>query len=310
MDDFQTAVDDYLWSLRFERNLATNTVTAYRRDLRALSRTLAARPEGPPARLVDITPDDIRAALAALRDAGLSGRSVARHVSAWRMFFRHLVAAGALSASPLGTVEQPRAHRRLPNVLSEAEVADLLAAGDDDEREALRDLAMLELLYATGLRVSELVRLRVQDVDWQQGIVRTVGKGAKERLVPFGEVARDRLRFYIERARPAFLVGPRGQGVKGAARETLFLTRRGRGMTRQGFWKLLQRHARAAGLTSAPSPHTLRHSFATHLLAGGADLRTVQGLLGHADIATTQIYTHVDRRAVRATFERCHPRAR
>jgi integrase/recombinase XerD len=202
----------------------------------------------------------------------------------------------------------PKQGRDLPDVLSQEEVLRLLAAPGTAHDRAVRDTAMLETLYATGLRVSELVNLMLSDVDFDRGLVRCIGKGRKERLVPIGEIARARLVDYLEKARPSLARG-NGRVRKGPQAQSLFLTSQCKPMTRQGFWKLVKRYALVAAIDKPISPHKLRHSFATHLLAGGADLRAVQALLGHADIGTTQIYTHVQRDRLREIYDRFHPRA-
>lgn len=293
------AIEGFLRHARLERNLSGNTVTAYRRDLERFrefceQRLELHRPEA-------IDREVIVAYLVELREAGLHDRSVARHLSSLRGLSRWLVDRGEFEESPAALVDVPNQPRSLPDVLSPAEVERLLAAPGDLDARALRDTAMLETLYATGLRVSELCALRLEDVDLERGVVRALGKGRKERLVPIGEAARGAILRYLDQARPE-LGGSAGQGE-------LFVNGRGQPMTRQGFWKLLKRHAEAAGIDKPISPHRLRHSFATHLLAGGADLRVVQALLGHADIGTTQIYTHVHRRRLRQIYDRHHPRA-
>jgi len=228
-------------------------------------------------------------------------RSQARALSAIRSFHRLLVAERLCTADPTENMGSPRPGRRLPGVLSGGEVERLLRAPDPRTPAGRRDRAMLELLYATGLRVSELVTLSVNDLHLETRMVLARGKGSKERLVPVGAPAAEAVRLYLASARQALLRGRRTQD--------LFVTPRGARMTRQGFWKLIGRYARGAGIGKRISPHQLRHSFATHLLAGGADLRAVQAMLGHADIATTQIYTHVDRTQVRRLYDRHHPRA-
>lgn len=304
-------IDDYLWHLRFERDLSPATLEGYEGDLQRLLETLAAD-GGAPGAWSAVTREHALSHLARLREEGRAPRSVARASSALRGFFKYLVAEGRLVASPMAHVSAARRSRPLPKALSEADVELLLAGvarpADTDPR-TLRDAAMLELLYATGLRVSELVSLRVQDVALDRGIVRATGKGRKQRLVPVGEEALGAIRRYLAHARPELLARTGGR-TRGRVPDALFVTHRCQAMTRQGFWKLLRQRARAAGVETPFSPHSLRHSFATHLLAHGADLRSVQKMLGHADIGTTQIYTHVERRQILETFDRCHPRAR
>jgi integrase/recombinase XerD len=291
------ALDPFLEYLVVERGLAQNTLEAYRQDLTRYTEYLAAQGKEPDR----LDRADVPRYLLALREAGLSPRSVARHLSAIRRFHRFLAGEGGSGEDPTAHVEAGASWRRLPDVLSPAEVDRLLTASPASPLE-LRNQAMLELMYASGLRVSELVGLRLGDPDLEVGIVRVMGKGSKERLVPLGEVAAASLTAYLSRGRPAL--------AKGAATPVLFLGRHGHGITRQMFWQILKRRARAAGIRRRVTPHTLRHSFATHLLEGGADLRSVQLMLGHADIGTTQIYTHVSRAHLQAVYEKYHPRAR
>ncbi|MEY3013327.1 MAG: site-specific tyrosine recombinase XerD [Pseudomonadota bacterium] len=298
-DALADAIEGFLRHARLERNLSGNTVTAYRRDLERF-RTFCHERLGLH-RADGIDREVVLAYLVDLRDAGLHDRSVARHLSSLRGFSRWLVDRGAVQESPAALVDMPNQPRGLPDVLTPAEVERLLAAPGDADARALRDTAMLETLYASGLRVSELCGLQLEDIDLERGVVRAMGKGSKERIVPMGEAARSAILRYLESARPE-LGGHPGQGE-------LFVNGRGQAMTRQGFWKVVKRHAEAAGIDKPISPHRLRHSFATHLLAGGADLRVVQALLGHADIGTTQIYTHVHRRRLRQIYDRHHPRA-
>jgi integrase/recombinase XerD len=274
-------------------------VDAYGHDIRRYLDSLAA------AGVRDwraVKRDHVRRHLATLEEQGLSARSQARALSAIRGFHRLLFAERIAAADPTDEVSSPRRTRRLPEWLSRAEVERLLAApAAAPGAAAVRDRAMLELLYATGLRVSELVTLDVNQVDLESRVLLARGKGSKERLVPVGAVAAQALRRYLGGAREALLRSRKSRD--------LFVTSRGRRMTRQGFWKLLGRYARAAGIGRPISPHKLRHSFATHLLEGGADLRAVQAMLGHADVSTTEIYTHVDRTHARSLHRRFHPRA-
>jgi integrase/recombinase XerD len=285
---------DELWAVE---GLARLTLDAYRRDLAALADWL--RPRGVP--LDGATRADLLAFLGDRMQAGYRPKSVARWLSSLRRFYRFLVASGLRRDDPTARIDSPRIGRPLPGGLSEAQVEGLLAAPDVDAPVGLRDRAMLELLYATGLRVSELVALEQSQVNPRQGVLRVTGKGARERLVPLGEVAGDWLGDYLERARPALMRGH-------PPTEAVFVTRRGGGMTRQAFWYRIKRHAASAGIAAALSPHTLRHAFATHLLDHGADLRVVQMLLGHSSLSTTQIYTHVARARLQALHARHHPR--
>jgi integrase/recombinase XerD len=295
---FEAALDAFLSHLRLEKGLARNSVEAYGRDLRRWLDDLEAQGISG---LAGVRRAHLEAHLAHLLEAGIGARSQARALSAIRSFHRLLAADGVAPLDPTEDVSSPRAGRRLPHFLSAAEVERLLRAPDPRTAAGRRDRAMLEVLYATGLRVSELVSLSVNDLHLETRMVLARGKGSKERLVPLGAPAADAVRLYLSAARERLLGGRRSKD--------LFVTPRGRRMTRQGFWKLLGRYARGAGIARAVSPHQLRHSFATHLLAGGADLRAVQAMLGHADVSTTQIYTHVDRSQVRRLYQRYHPRA-
>ena len=235
-----------------------------------------------------------------LRTEKLSPRSLARNISALKGFYKFLLQEGVLEENPLRDLRTPRVIPRLPEILTVGDIEQIIAQVKAEKPLGLRDRAMLEILYATGLRVSELVHLSVHDVDLEVGYLRTKGKGSKERIVPIGRAAIRALKDYLQGSRQVSAAKAEGQ--------TLFLGRAGRGITRQGFWKLLRRYASAAGIRKKISPHTLRHSFATHLLEGGADLRSVQSMLGHADIATTQIYTHVSRDHLKRVHQKYHPR--
>ena len=292
------ALDLFLAHLRVERGLAANSVDAYARDVRRYLEGLEAhglRDWGTVAR------GDVQAHLASLLEARISPRSQARALSAIRALHRLLLAERIAPTDPTDEVDAPRGARRLPELLSRDEVDRLLAAPVARSAAGVRDKAMLELLYATGLRVSELVSLELNQVDLESRVVLARGKGSKERLVPLGAPAAEAVR--------RWLAGPRERMLRGRRSRDLFVTPRGRRMSRQGFWKLIGRYARAAGIRRRISPHKLRHSFATHLLEGGADLRAVQSMLGHADVATTEIYTHVDRSHARRLHQRHHPRA-
>lgn len=294
--DLHGWVDAYLDHLRVERALAKNTVEAYARDLGKLCVHAEERGvDGP--RKIDAAL--VSSFLVLLGHEGIGARSAVRHLSAVRGFTRFLQRERELDLDPCSLVERPRIGRRLPKVLNVGEVSDLLEAPDKATFRGLRDRSMLHLLYAAGLRVSELVGLKVGDVDRKRGVVSPLGKGGKRRLVPLGEPALDALDAYLA-------VRPENPG---ASSSVLFLSPRGKAMTRQGFWKLITAYARGAGIMKPSSPHKLRHSFATHLLEGGADLRSVQALLGHADISTTEIYTHVADDHVRAAYKKAHPRA-
>lgn len=292
------ACDLFLAHLKVERNLSPNTLDGYGRDLLKLRVFLADKNI---ARIDAVSRADLTDYLLALAERGLAARSRARALVAVRGLFRYMVAERTIDADPTETIESPRIGRRLPTVLGLSDVEALLAAPKTDSPRGLRDSAMLATLYATGLRVTELVSLGVGDISLNSGYLRALGKGRKQRLVPLGDVAAVRLIEYIDNGRPRLL--------KSESEPGLFLTARGKPMTRQGFWKLLRRYAIAAGITAKISPHKLRHSFATHLIENGADLRAVQAMLGHADISTTQIYTHVSRARLLELYRNHHPRA-
>lgn len=290
-------LDRYLQHLLVEKGLSRNTLEAYSRDLRFFADFLEAQ-AGPDPRAA--SSETILRYLKILRSRGLSPRSLARNISALKGFYKFLLREGALQENPLRHLRTPRVERGLPEILSREEIERVIGRGDRQNPREPRDRAMLELLYATGLRVSELIRLSVHDVDLQVGYLRARGKGGKERVVPIGGAALRALKEYLRACGP-----PQPEGGRGRA---LFSGRGGKGLSRQGFWKLLRRRAAAAGIRKRITPHLLRHSFATHLLEGGADLRSVQSMLGHADIATTQIYTHVSRDHLKRLHRRHHPR--
>jgi integrase/recombinase XerD len=292
------ALDLFLAHVRLEKGLAANSVEAYGRDLRRYAEHLATLGISDWAA---VGRGEVRMHLAALAGAGLSPRSQARALSAIRSLHALLVREKLVPLDPTDEIDAPRPGRRLPSLLSREEVEALLAQPDPRRAAGRRDRAMLELLYATGLRVSELVSLELNDVNLETRVLIARGKGSKERLVPVGAPAAEAVRAYLAGAREALLRGRRSRH--------LFVTPRGGRMTRQGFGKIVARCARGAGIRRPISPHKLRHSFATHLLEGGADLRAVQAMLGHADVSTTQIYTHVDRTHVRRLYDRFHPRA-
>jgi len=295
-EDERRLLETFLDALWMERGLSANTLAAYRADLGALGLWLAARDS----RLAGAGRADLMAFLAERMSGGARPRSTARLLSSLRRFYRYLAREGRISEDPTLRIEAPRTGRPLPNTLTEEEVEALLAAPPLDTMLGLRDRTMLEVLYACGLRVSELVGLQLGQVNLRQGVVRITGKGGKERLVPLGEEALAWLERYLREARPSLL-----QGRSGSA---LFPTGRGETMTRQAFWYLIKRYALSAGIAKPLSPHTLRHAFATHLINHGADLRVVQLLLGHSDLSTTQIYTHVARERLKELHARHHPR--
>ena len=288
------SIEEFIDLSWMERGLAAATLSAYRSDLSLFSRWLSRRGR----RLEQARRLDVLDFLS--EHAHWPPRTIARRLSALRRFYQHLEREGRISNNPCDRVDAPRLGRPLPDVLSEQEVERLLAAPDLDTVSGLRDRAMLEVLYATGLRVSELVGLRSEQVNLVQGVLRVVGKGGKERLVPLGEPAVDWLERFFREGRADIL------GVKRTS--ALFPTSRGGAMTRQAFWYLVKRYSARAGISRDISPHTLRHAFATHLLDHGADLRVVQMLLGHRDISTTQIYTHIARERLKVMHARHHPR--
>jgi integrase/recombinase XerD len=291
-------VQSYCDHLSLERGLSARTVEAYRRDLDRLVDFLAARGVTRPA---DVGAAELREFVYHLKDRGLQASSIRRNVSAIRTYFGYLLAEGVVVGDPTDRVELPRSWRRLPAVLSREEVARILEAPDPAGRFFWRDKAMLEFAYASGVRVSELISLKVRDVDLQEGLALVLGKGARERIVPIGRAALQALIVYLREVRPTLTRGG-GEGV-------VFLNARGTPLSRMGVWKILRRQVIRAGIEKRVTPHTLRHSFATHLLEGGADLASVQEMLGHVDIATTQIYTHVEREYLRDVHRRYHPRA-
>ena len=290
-------IDRFLNHLLIERGLSKATLEAYSRDLLVYAEFLDRNG------VQSVSVEDAALILKHvihLRNTGLSARSRARHLVSVRGFYRFLTREGVLPLDPSKLIDMPKTSLKLPDVLTVEEVRRLLNAPGSGRLSGVRDAAMLEVLYAAGLRVSELVGLKLQDVHLDGGFVRVMGKGSKERVVPIGQYARDKVLVYLEQAR--------GRLTGGIQSRYLFVARAGRPMTRQGFWKLLRGYARAAGLVRKVTPHSLRHSFATHLLEGGADLRAVQIMLGHVDISTTQIYTHVAADRLREIHRKYHPR--
>ncbi|GJL78310.1 MAG: tyrosine recombinase XerD [Nitrospinaceae bacterium] len=286
---------EYTDFLKFEKRHSANTVEAYGRDISRFMDFIGDRP------WATIGSSNIRAFLLKCREDGQNSRSTARYLSSLKSFFKFLCDEQHLKDNPAEILESPKLWRKLPDFLSLDDVEALLACPDPKTLFGVRDKAMLEILYATGLRVSELVSLKVVDVDLEVGFLRSMGKGSKERVVPIGSVAQDAVQDYLLIARRVFL--------KGNTAHELFITRRGSKMTRQGFWKILKTYALKANISANISPHTLRHAFATHLLERGADLRSVQEMLGHSDISTTQIYTHILEERMREVHDRFHPRA-
>jgi integrase/recombinase XerD len=279
---------------RIEKGLARTTIESYRLDLERFASSL-----GPAGAWHE--PESVRRHIDSLYRAKMASRSISRHLTTIRNLYRFLLEKGAVDSDPTANLAAPKQWHTLPKFLNKKQIDDLMAAPDQTKPQGLRDRAMLEFLYATGLRVSELCRARVSDLDQNMGFVRVVGKGNKHRLVPVGKSALQAVEHY--------LTGGRLRLLKNRPSPCLFVTNRGGAMTRQAFWKLLAGYGKKAGMFRDLTPHVLRHTFATHLLEGGADLRSVQTMLGHADISTTQIYTHVMRSRLRKTVDEHHPRA-
>ena len=298
MNNADTIIDIFLDALWMERGLSENTLSAYRRDLQQFEGWLELQSRG--RNLLEASADDIRTYLDVRQRQKISARSNARLISSLRNFYRYLHREKRIQQDPTALIDSPRQGRSLPKSLAEADVENLLLAPDIATNLGLRDRCMLEVLYACGLRVSELIGLQRVEVNLRQGVLRVSGKGDKQRLVPLGEEASDWLEKYRVEARPELLAGRHC--------DTLFVTRRGQGMTRQAFWYVIKRYASIAGIDKPLSPHTLRHAFATHLLNHGADLRVVQMLLGHSNLSTTQIYTHVAKARLKELHEKHHPR--
>jgi integrase/recombinase XerD len=290
-------LEEFLAYLKLERTLSDNTTESYHFDLTRLGAYLHQQGIGT---LNQVTADHLTAYVRALYDVGLAATSIQRTVSALRGYFAFAVAEGAVVVDPTELLESPRSTRYLPSVLTIEEIEKILAAVDTKKRGGVRDRAMLETLYATGMRVSELAVCIQENILWDEGLVRIFGKGSKERIMPIGEVALDWIKQYYETERPFF--------ARPDSDSTVFLNVRGKALSRMGIWKIIQKYVAMAGIGKHVSPHTFRHSFATHLLEGGADLRTVQEMLGHANIVTTEIYTHVDREYLKEVHRSFHPR--
>jgi integrase/recombinase XerD len=288
-------LDQFMAHIKVEKGLSVNTIAAYNRDLLGFFEFLKTRGVTP----LRVGQHDLLSFMAERR-VQLAARSLARCLVSIRMFYRFCVTEGKITSNPARLLGIPKLYQHLPHILSRDEVEALLTQPDDQTLLGKRDKAMMEILYATGLRVTELIGLKAHNINLEAGFIRTIGKGSKERIIPMGGKAIDALKEYLQSARPAFL--------RKRKSSSLFLNRRGNPMTRQGFWKILKHYALKAGIARNVTPHTLRHSFATHLLEGGADLRSVQMMLGHSDISTTQIYTHVARERLKEIHERYHPR--
>jgi integrase/recombinase XerD len=298
---FEHLVLDFLAYLEFERGLSRNTLEAYRSDLLQFGAYLAGRDA------LAVTHSDLAAFVSALAAGDgdkppVAAATLQRKVACLRSFYRHLRRQGILAVDPTANLRAPKQSRRLPHVLSRDEVAKLLDQPRGTEPAALRDRALLELMYACGLRASEAISLAVGDVDLEDGLLRARGKGSKERIVPVGQRALSAVRVYLQRGRPQLI-------RRKPQEKNLFVNFRGGPLTRQGLYKIVRRHAQTAGLADRMSPHTLRHTFATHLLAGGCDLRSVQEMLGHADVSTTQLYTHLSSGRLKEVYFKAHPRA-
>jgi integrase/recombinase XerD len=298
---YEHLVLDFLAYLEFERGLSRNTLEAYRSDLLQFGRFLEARG----AEAVLASAADVSDFLVELAEgngrAPSSPATIHRKAACLRSFYRHLRREGLRESDPTASISGPRRGRRLPKVLNRGEVAKLLSQPKGTAPTALRDRALLELMYACGLRASEAIGIEVADLDMEEAVLRARGKGSKERVVPVGRAALEAVRIYLERGRPAL--------VHDGIVAQLFVNFRGEALTRQGLYKIVRRHAATAGLADRMSPHTLRHTFATHLLAGGCDLRSVQEMLGHADVATTQLYTHLSSERLKDVYFKAHPRA-
>ena len=294
-----TLIQEFADYLRIEKRNSPNTVSAYRRDLFRFSAELTDQ------KVESVTTSDIRDFLILLKEKGLSAASVARSLSSIKSFFKYLCHDKQFQDNPAEILETPKSWRKLPDILSSEDVDNLLKSPNLESGLGLRDKAMLEVLYASGLRVSELINLKISQLDMEVGYLRTFGKGSKERIVPIGAVAKRAVENYILNSRPALASNLKD----GRKAEELFVTLRGRGMTRQGFWKLLKGYVIQANVRASVSPHTLRHAFATHLLERGADLRSVQQMLGHSDISTTQIYTHILGKRMLEIHQQFHPRS-
>ncbi|HLR01395.1 MAG TPA: site-specific tyrosine recombinase XerD [Virgibacillus sp.] len=299
MEKLVSELEDFFHFLQIEKGLSENTLTSYRRDLRQYIQYIKTNTHH--SNWNDVKRNDIITFLYHEKDIGKSAATIARSISSIRSFHQFLIREQITDHNPSEHIETPKKDRKLPDVLSPQEIETLLAFSDSTPLK-MRNKAMLELLYGTGLRVSELASLKVSDLHLTMGFVRCYGKGAKERIVPLGDLASNATEKYLEQGRPLLL-------KKQASVQTLFLNHHGRPLTRQGIWKVLHKACQDAGITKRITPHTLRHSFASHLLENGADLRSVQEMLGHADIATTQIYTHVTKTRLKDIYQSYHPRA-
>ena len=297
--DIDNAIDNFINYIASEKGLSRNTISSYSTDLKRFSDFLHG------AGITDvsgITTDRILVFLKSLKTSGLSSSSVVRYQVTIRNFFRFMLKEGVLKKDPVHILELPKRDRKLPQVMNESEVESLLNSPSliQDKKRQIRDKAMFEVMYATGLRVSELVGMTLNSIEMTVGFIKVKGKGSKERIVPIGDAAKEAVARYLEEGRPAFLR---------RTTDALFLTQQGDAFSRQGFWKLLKTYLKKTNITKHVTPHTLRHSFATHLLEHGADLRSVQLMLGHSDISTTQIYTHINTEMLKRIYDKYHPRS-
>jgi len=290
-------IDGFMSYLSVERGLADNTLLAYRRDLKKYTEHLT---QAGIASVAQVKRDKITDYIYAQKKHGLSSSSICRSLAAIKMFHRFLVRERLAKDDPTDLIDTPRMWKRVPDVLSQSEIESIITASEGKDDQSVRDNAILELFYASGMRVSELSNLKMENVNFEVGYVRCLGKGRKERIIPIGRSASQAVQHYCSAVRPKLL--------KGKVSTDIFLSRLGKRLSRQSIWKMIKRYARKANITKTIKPHTLRHSFATHLLEHGADLRSVQEMLGHADISTTQIYTHVDRERLRSVHKQFHPR--
>lgn len=298
MSDMQFALQDYLHFLKVERQLAENTISSYKRDLLSYTNWLSTHTSTKEV----VNQQLITSYLHELKDQGKSSRTISRHISSIRSFHQFMLRDKVSDTDPTVHLELPKLEKKLPRVLSISEIDKVIQAAGTTTLQSIRDTAMLELLYGTGMRVSELIGMNVEDINLTMGFVRVFGKGSKERIVPLGNSAVKACTGYIEKVRPEFV-------SSSIHEKALFLNVRGGRLTRQSIWSLLQAVSKKAGLTQQLTPHMLRHSFATHLVENGADLRAVQEMLGHADISTTQIYTHVSKTRLKDVYSQFHPRA-
>ncbi len=291
-------LDSFLSYLVVEKGLSENTLESYGRDVRKF---LSFIEKNGISSVEEIKYNHILDFLSHFKEQGFTATTIVRNIVSIKQFFKYLQMEKILKEDPTAHIRTPKMKKSIPGVITLDDVEQILSAPDESAPEGLRDTAMIEVLYATGIRVSELIGLKLNDVNFELGFVVVYGKGSKERIVPMGDKAKNKLLQYLKDSRPALL--------KSREAKALFVTRRGKGMTRQGFWKIIKNYAIKAGITKKISPHTLRHSFATHLLERGADLRTIQLMLGHSDISTTQIYTHVESERLKEIHKKYHPRS-